>query len=240
MSRRLYVQNQILVVVLALQIVLVAVVFWPRPASSVAGGESLFVELEADQIVRLTISGPDGNQIRLAKSPDVWVLPEADDYIAQGSKINEFLGRIVELKADHHRGRKRGGAGPGTAGPSRGDQSRNSRSGKSHRTCAPSGFPAPRNQTGRDRSRDQACPKTCSPTRPSGSECHRGLDSGRLIHQSLPGARSSPGFGGSGARLEDHHSSLERENLLPRADWTLSEQARGGKVSRVGQGGQGV
>ena len=100
MSRRLYVQNRILAVVLALQIVLVAVVFWPRPASSVAGGESLFVELEADQIVRLTISGADGNPILLAKSPDVWVLPEADDYIVQGSKINEFLGRIVELKAD--------------------------------------------------------------------------------------------------------------------------------------------
>ena len=91
--------NQILAVVLALQIVLAAVVFWPKPAASVAG-ESLFADLEADQIVRLTVSDATGDQIQLAKGPDGWVLPQADDYPTKEKKTPDLLDKIVELKAD--------------------------------------------------------------------------------------------------------------------------------------------
>jgi hypothetical protein len=92
--------NQILAGVLALQIILVAVVFWPRPAASVASGEPLFAEVEADQIVQLTITDANGDQIQLAKELGNWVLPEADDYPAQEDKISELLDKIVALKAD--------------------------------------------------------------------------------------------------------------------------------------------
>jgi hypothetical protein len=92
--------NQILAGVLAVQIILVAVVFWPRPAASVASGEPLFAGLEVDQIVRLTISDADGKQIQLAKSFGEWVLPEADDYPTQENKVPELLDKIVALKAD--------------------------------------------------------------------------------------------------------------------------------------------
>ena len=92
--------NQILVGALALQIVLAAVVFWPRPATSLGSGESLFAGLEADQIVRLTISDAEGGRILLAKGAGGWVLPDADDYVTQGTQVPDFLAKIVELKAD--------------------------------------------------------------------------------------------------------------------------------------------
>jgi hypothetical protein len=91
--------NQILVAVLAIQIVLVAVAFWPRPAS-VAGGESLFADLEAEQITRLTISDAAGNQVKLAKEMGSWVLSEADDYPCTENKVPEFLEKIVALKTN--------------------------------------------------------------------------------------------------------------------------------------------
>ena len=91
--------NRILAVVLAVQIVLVAVAFWPRPAS-VAGGESLLAGLEAEQITRLTISDETGKQVRLANELGSWVLPEADDYPCLENKVPEFLEKIVALKTN--------------------------------------------------------------------------------------------------------------------------------------------
>jgi hypothetical protein len=91
--------NQILAAVLAVQIVLVAVAFWPRSAS-VAGGESLLAGLEAEQITRLTISDAIGNQVKLAKEMGSWVLPEADDYPCTANKVPDFLEKIVALKTN--------------------------------------------------------------------------------------------------------------------------------------------
>ena len=91
--------NRILAVVLAVQIVLVAVVFWPKPAS-VAGGESLLAGLEAEQVTQLTISDATGKQIQLAKEAGDWVLPEADDYPCQEKKVPQFLEKIVALKTN--------------------------------------------------------------------------------------------------------------------------------------------
>lgn len=91
--------NQILATLLALQIVLIAVAFWPRGAS-VASGASLFPEVEADQIVGLTISDAAGKQIQLVRTAGNWVLPEADDYPTQEDKVSELLDKIVALKAN--------------------------------------------------------------------------------------------------------------------------------------------
>jgi len=91
--------NRILAAVLAVQIVLVAVAFWPKPVP-VAGGESLLAGLEADQITQLTISDATGGQIKLAKGLGDWMLPEADDYPCQANKVPEFLEKIVALKTD--------------------------------------------------------------------------------------------------------------------------------------------
>lgn len=90
--------NRILAVVLALQIVLLVVIYWPE--SSVASGEPLFEGLEADQIVELTIRDMTGQEIRLAKGPAGWGLPDADDFPVEETKVDELLNQIAELRAD--------------------------------------------------------------------------------------------------------------------------------------------
>ncbi len=99
--------NQILVGILVLQLVVAAVILWPRPAASGEGG-SLFPGVEAEHIVGLTITSGGGQTIRLVKhdggsaSPTAggWVLPEADDYPVQEGKVPPVLDKIVGLKAE--------------------------------------------------------------------------------------------------------------------------------------------
>jgi hypothetical protein len=91
-------QNKILTTVLVIQIVVLAVVFWP--SSSAFGGERLFGELSADQIVRLTIHDASGNRIVLAQDAGKWVLPEAGDFPVQEDLVGPLLDKIVEIRGD--------------------------------------------------------------------------------------------------------------------------------------------
>ena len=94
-------RNQILAAVLALQLIVVAVVFWPRPTASGGAGESLLPGVEADRIVELRIRDGQGKTIQLAKrSGGDWVLPDADDYPCQADKDTPLIAKIVGLKAD--------------------------------------------------------------------------------------------------------------------------------------------
>jgi hypothetical protein len=92
--------NQILAAVLVLQILLVLVIFWPR--SSASGGESapLLGEMEAGDIVALTIEDNNGERITLSKETGNWVLPDADDYPAVDDTVNALLEKLVALKND--------------------------------------------------------------------------------------------------------------------------------------------
>ncbi len=93
-------QNQILAGLLVVQILLAAVIFWPKPAATVAGGEKLFPELEASHVVKLKVSDAAGQSIELVKGTAGWVLPGADDYPAQESVVTPFLDKLAALKAD--------------------------------------------------------------------------------------------------------------------------------------------
>jgi hypothetical protein len=102
--------NRILVGFLALQLVIAAIVLWPRPAAT-GEGERLFPGLEAERISGLTITGADGQSIRLVRSGDRWVLPTADDYPVQEGKVSPLLdkfagletGRLVTQTSDSHK-----------------------------------------------------------------------------------------------------------------------------------------
>jgi hypothetical protein len=91
-------QNQILAAILVVQIVILAIVYWPE--TSVAEGQRLFEGLEVDQIVKLGIRGLGDQQIQMAKGPDGWVLPEADDYPIQEGKVQAFLEKMLGVRAD--------------------------------------------------------------------------------------------------------------------------------------------
>jgi hypothetical protein len=88
--------NQILAAVLVIQIILSIVVFWPKSAATGAS-EPLFPDLEAGDIVALTIADADGNSIVLRQVTGDWVLPDADDYPAQADKITPLLDKTVGL-----------------------------------------------------------------------------------------------------------------------------------------------
>ncbi|MBN1402609.1 MAG: DUF4340 domain-containing protein, partial [Anaerolineae bacterium] len=89
--------NRILAGILILQIAVAVVVFWPRAAQGPASAP-VFPGLDADQIVGLTISESDGKQLALRKVAGDWVLPEADDYPANGTKIDPVIEKLVGLE----------------------------------------------------------------------------------------------------------------------------------------------
>ena len=91
-------QNQLLAAVLIVQIVILAIVYWPE--TSVAEGRRLFEGLETEEIVTLSIQSLGDNQITMAKGPDGWVLPEADDFPVQEGQVEAFLEKIVQVRAD--------------------------------------------------------------------------------------------------------------------------------------------
>jgi len=88
--------NQILAGILVVQVALSVVVFWPKPAAS-AERAPLFPEIEAEDILGLTITDADGNVLAVRQVGDAWVLPDADDYPAQADKITSLLEKIVGL-----------------------------------------------------------------------------------------------------------------------------------------------
>ena len=92
--------NRILVGILALQLVLAVVVFWPRSAGSGAGTESLFPGVEADQIQEITLTDAQGATIALAKRDGSWVLPEADDYPADPERVEPLVDGLAALNTD--------------------------------------------------------------------------------------------------------------------------------------------
>ena len=92
-------QNQILTVLLAIQIVVLSIVFWPSsPASS---RERLFGDISADQVMRVTLYGPDGEQVVMERdSAERWVLPEADDYPVNEEQVVALLDKIADISGD--------------------------------------------------------------------------------------------------------------------------------------------
>jgi len=88
--------QQILAVVLAIQIILGIIVFWPKPGG-MDDGESFFPGMQATDIVAVTITDNQGKAIRMRQLAGDWVLPEAGDYPAEADKITPVLDKIVGL-----------------------------------------------------------------------------------------------------------------------------------------------
>jgi hypothetical protein len=96
MNRR----NQILSAVLAVQLVLAAVVFWPRSTAAGAEAGPLLGNFSPGDVVSVTIKDAQGNHITLAKDSGSWVLPEADNFPANGEKVSSLLDNIGNLQTN--------------------------------------------------------------------------------------------------------------------------------------------
>lgn len=88
--------NQVLAGILVVQIILSIVVFWPKSTVAIES-KPVFPDLEAGDIVALTIADAGGNSTALRQVTGEWVLPDADDYPAQADKITPLLDKIVGL-----------------------------------------------------------------------------------------------------------------------------------------------
>jgi len=91
--------NQLLAGLIVVQLILAAVVFWPRTAGGEAG-EPLIPSLEPDQVVALTVTGDDDQSVKLARVDGRWVLPEAGEYPAIEENVTTLLQAVAGLKAE--------------------------------------------------------------------------------------------------------------------------------------------
>lgn len=92
--------NLILAGVLAVQLILGVVAFWPRSASGGVAGGLLFQDVEIDRIVALTVEDEQGRLLTLERTAAGWVMPDADDYPADEGKITTKLGTLLALTTD--------------------------------------------------------------------------------------------------------------------------------------------
>lgn len=88
--------NRLLAALLVVQVVLGAVVFWPREAA--VGGGLLFANREEAEIVALAIADGDHKRVALAEQGAEWVLPEADAFPADGDRVAPLLQKIGQLR----------------------------------------------------------------------------------------------------------------------------------------------
>lgn len=90
MTRR----NVILSVLLALQLMLVVVLLWPRGSTASAG--KLFADLDPNSVTSLSVAD-DTRTVRLEKVDGEWVLPAADNYPANDLRVSDLLTRLVQI-----------------------------------------------------------------------------------------------------------------------------------------------
>ncbi len=91
--------DRILAGLAVLQVLLIALAFWPRPAAFRV--ERLFPDLTGSAFVALTVTGEDGQSVTLRQKEGTWVLPDADDYPAQASKVVPLLEKIAALTTEN-------------------------------------------------------------------------------------------------------------------------------------------
>jgi hypothetical protein len=92
--------NQILSAVLVFQILLGAVILWPRKTVASGSGELLLGEFDAQEVRRISIENGEGERIVLAEDRGEWVLPEASDYPCQSFKVDEFLEKVAAIRSN--------------------------------------------------------------------------------------------------------------------------------------------
>lgn len=89
--------QRILTGVLAAQVALAVIVFWPRAAHTGAG--SPLLNITSEEVTGLTISDDQGKTVKLTKGTDGWVAASAADYPADAIKITPALDKLAAITA---------------------------------------------------------------------------------------------------------------------------------------------
>ncbi|NJN81025.1 MAG: DUF4340 domain-containing protein [Caldilineaceae bacterium] len=91
--------NIVLLALLLIQVVLIAVTYWPAPASQ-ANDALLLAGMQAADVDRIALTGVDGVEVELVRGGDGWLLPNLDDYPALGDKVEETLTKLLAIETD--------------------------------------------------------------------------------------------------------------------------------------------
>ncbi len=88
--------QQILIGVLVVQVILSAVILWPK-AIATGSSDPVFPNITADDIVSLDITDDQNNNIVLQKTDSGWVLPGAGDYPVKAESVTALLEKLVKV-----------------------------------------------------------------------------------------------------------------------------------------------
>lgn len=88
----------VLSVLLAAQLVLAGGLYFAG-GEEPAGGTSPLLAVEAKEVTGLTVTGPDGQSVKLAREEDGWALPAADGFPADADKAGRLVQTLAGLEA---------------------------------------------------------------------------------------------------------------------------------------------
>ncbi|HTP07078.1 MAG TPA: DUF4340 domain-containing protein [Anaerolineae bacterium] len=93
-------RNQILAGLLGAQIILIVLIFLPRmlPAQNQSG--PLLGNVQASDIVKMTVSDNVSHTITLAKQGNAWTLPDFENYPAKSDQVSQFVDKLIGIKTD--------------------------------------------------------------------------------------------------------------------------------------------
>jgi len=89
----------VLAAVLAVQVALAAIIYWPRTTADETPSK-LLGDLTAEQVTRLTIEAQGDERIVLSRELGSWNLPEADGYPARDETVTAFVEKLVALGSE--------------------------------------------------------------------------------------------------------------------------------------------
>lgn len=92
--------QKILTTILVVQLIVAAIVFWPRPAANAGAGPLLPADWEMDALTRLTITDNTGRAVALARVGETWVLDNGSNYPALAENITALLDKIAAISTN--------------------------------------------------------------------------------------------------------------------------------------------
>lgn len=91
--------NVVLAVILVLQLMVAAAVYWPRDAAS-SGAGPILGDLTAAAVTGLSITDNTGATLAFSRSQDGWTLDGSDGYPARASAIDEVIDKLLAVQTD--------------------------------------------------------------------------------------------------------------------------------------------
>jgi len=89
--------NVLLLVILLVQLALLAIAVATSSGGQARLVEPIVIGMSAAEIDRLSFSDDLGNEVTLAKSEDIWALPDADNFPVDRNKVEALLAKIASL-----------------------------------------------------------------------------------------------------------------------------------------------